>query len=116
MKMKLILKTRLILIFGNYVIKIPVNKAGYLQNQNETYLYNKYKNLGMLGKLYWTFCGIVCMKNYNPVYKILKSYIKGIKIVIPELDIKNCSLHNSNNWGTENGYIVLIDYGAAKIN
>lgn len=109
--MKIKLSTRLIILIGSIAIKIPLSFRGYLQSKNESFIYSRYKSTGMLGKLHWEFMGIVCMKRYKPVRRILKSYVKGIKMLIPELDIKNCDLHNYRNWGTEDGYNVLIDYG-----
>jgi hypothetical protein len=109
--MKIKVNTRLVILVSDIAIKIPFNLRGFLQSKNEKYLWNKYKGLGMLGKLHWEFCGIVCMKRYKPVNKILGAYVKGIKRVIPELNIKNCDINNYRNWGSENGYNILIDYG-----
>lgn len=109
--MKINLSTRLVILIGNYVFKIPINFAGYMQSENESYLYKKYKDLGMLGKIHWSFLGIICMKRYQPVKRVLKSYIKGIQMVIPELDVVNHDLGIVHNWGKEDGYFVLVDYG-----
>jgi hypothetical protein len=112
--MKIKKNTRLVILIGNIAIKIPLSIKGYLQSKNERYIYSKYKNLGMLGKLYWEFMGIVCMKRYKPIPRILKSYVKGMKMLIPEFDFKNCDLNNPSNWGKEDDYLILIDYGITK--
>lgn len=109
--MKIKISTRLVILLSDKAIKIPLSKRGYLQGKNEKYLWDKYNSLGMLGKLHWEFMGVVCMKRYKPISRILKSYVKGIKMFIPELDIKNCDLYNSQNWAEDNGSNILIDYG-----
>lgn len=103
--------TRLVILIGSYAIKIPLSRRGYLQSKNEKKLWNEYSHTGMLGKIHFEFIGIVCMKRYPPIKRLLRSYVAGIKMVIPDLDIKNCDLNNKNNWGSDDGVFLLVDYG-----
>ncbi len=110
--MRVKISTRVVTIFNKFVIKFPVSKRGYLQGKNEAYLWKEYGRTGMLGEIYFEFCGIVVMKRYAPLNRaILKAHIKGMKMLIPELDIKNCDLNNPLNWGENDGCMILIDYG-----
>ena len=36
--------TRIVLLFKNIVIKIPINRKGYLQGLNENNIWNKYNS------------------------------------------------------------------------
>lgn len=38
----------------------------------------------------------------------------SVKATINEFDIDRCDLHNSKNWGTEDGVYYLIDYGISQ--
>jgi hypothetical protein len=106
--------TRFVIVFKNIVIKIPIDKKGYLQGINEKYIYNKYKNIAPIAKLNWMRFGIVCQKKYNTISKIPKKEVQNIKILIPEFNIKNCDLYNYENWGIENNNYILLDYGISK--
>lgn len=110
------LSTRLIFIFKNFVIKIPIDKRGYLQGKNEKKLWDKYSHTKHLGELYWEKFGIVCMKKYNVCkYRIPLYIVDEIKNDIKELNVKNCDLHNYKNWAIKvtkfHATYVLIDYG-----
>ena len=110
--LKIKTSTRLVLILQNIVIKIPLSRRGYLQGKNERYLYKKYKGNGLLGELISEKFGIVIMKTYPQLSRIPDYVVYGIKIEIPELNIRNCDLHNVKNWGKdENSNPILIDYG-----
>jgi hypothetical protein len=112
--MKIRFSTRLVIIFSKFVLKIPVDRRGYLQGKNEGRRWKQYGHTGMLGKLHWEFLGLVAMKRYDSVpisRKILPAHIKGMKMMIPEFDFPNCNLSNRNDWGYSNGGLVLIDYG-----
>jgi len=101
--------TRLVFILPKIVIKIPIDKRGYLQGKNEVALYKKYKNTKMLGRLILEFCGVVIMERYNPLdSKLNEDTVKNIKNKIVELNIENCDLYNPENWGEGH---ILIDYG-----
>jgi hypothetical protein len=111
--------TRLVLLLPRIVVKIPLSKRGYLQCKNEKKMWDKYKDFGILGKLYWEWNGIVCMKRYD-VVELLESEkekreftdtVFGIKHIISEFDIDRCDLHKVENWGKNNGDYVLLDYG-----
>ena len=82
-------------------------------------MWDKYKDFGILGKLYWEWNGIVCMKRYD-VVELLESEkekreftdtVFGIKHIIPEFDIDKCDLYKPDNWGINNSDYILIDYG-----
>ena len=101
--------SRVVFILPKVVIKIPIDKRGYLQGKNESALYKKYKNTKMLGRLISEFCGVVIMKRYKPLdSKLNEDIVKKIKQTIAELNIENCDLYNPDNWGEGH---ILIDYG-----
>jgi len=115
--------TRLVLLLPFIVIKIPFSKRGYLQCKNEKKMWDRYKDFGILGKLYWEWNGIICMKRYKKIHTIEESSfwcskkndfidtVLGIKHIIPEFDIDKCDLYKIENWGISNGDYILIDYG-----
>ena len=111
--------TRLVLLLGKIVIKIPLSKRGYLQCKNEKKMWDKYKHLNVLGKLYWEWNGIICMKKYKPTNVLINQNeahnfidtVVGVKHMIPEFDIDKCDLYRADNWGRLGNDYVLIDYG-----
>jgi hypothetical protein len=103
--------TRFVILFNKIVIKIPIDKKGYLQGINEKYIWDKYKNATSLSKLYFVFFGIVIQKKYAPVKKIPKIVVKRIKQKIPEFNFDNCDLYNYENWGKDGKTYILLDYG-----
>ncbi len=111
--------TRLVFLIGNIVIKIPLSKRGYLQCKNEKRMWDKYKHLNVLGKLYWEWNGIICMKKYKPTNVLINENVAhdfidtvvGLKHLIPEFDIDKCDLYRAENWGIDGDDYVLIDYG-----
>lgn len=111
--------TRLVLLLGKIVIKIPLSKRGYLQCKNEKKMWDKYKHLNVLGKLYWEWNGIICMKKYKPTNVLINQNeannfidtVIGVKHLIPEFDIDKCDLYRAENWGRSGNDYVLIDYG-----
>jgi hypothetical protein len=111
--------TRLVFLIGNIVIKIPLSKRGYLQCKNEKKMWDKYKHLNVLGKLYWEWNGIICMKKYKPTNVLINQNeannfidtVVGVKHLIPEFDIDRCDLYRAENWGIDGDDYVLIDYG-----
>lgn len=109
--------TRLVLLLPFIVVKIPFSKRGYLQCKNEKKMWDRYKDFGILGKLYWEWNGIICMKRYKQIETIGNTYhdftdtVLGIKHIIPEFDIDKCDLYKVENWGISNGDYILIDYG-----
>jgi len=106
--------TRLVLILRNVVIKIPVNRKGYLQGLNEKKIWDKYNSVTSLAELKWMWMGIVCQKRYNTTTSIPDSVVIRIKELIPEFDFNNCDLYNHENWGINNKTHVLLDYGVSK--
>jgi hypothetical protein len=106
--------TRIVILFDNIVIKIPISKRGYLQGLNEKKIWDKYKDIGCLAELKWMYFGIICQKRYNPVKRIPNTKVWHIKELIPEFDFDNCDLHNSKNWGMECKNYILLDYGINK--
>ena len=71
--------TRVVFILPKVVIKIPIDKRGYLQGKNESALYKKYKNTKMLGRLISEFCGVVIMERYKPLgSKLNEDIVKNI--------------------------------------
>lgn len=110
--MKIKVSTRVVLIFKNHVVKIPISVRGYLQCVQEHYIWNKYKHLGLIGELYSFKHGIISMKRYKPARDIFNADVYKIKNTIEELNIPMCDLYNRANWGVdESGKKILIDYG-----
>ena len=106
--------TRLVILFDNVVIKIPLSRRGYLQGLNEKMIWDKYKQISLLAELKFMFLGIVCQKRYNPVKRVPNKVVFQIKELIPEFDFDNCDLYKSENWGIENNNYILLDYGINK--
>ena len=110
--MKITSSTRIVLIFKNFVIKIPVSYRGYLQCKNEKFIWYKYKHKKFnIGNLYWYKYGIVCMEKYELSDTLPLDNIIKIKEQISELNIENCDLHVLKNWGVKLDEYYLIDYG-----
>ena len=110
--MRIRISTRLVLVFDKVVIKIPLSRRGYLQGKNESYLYDKYKDKGILGELKCERFGVVCMKRYPMASRIPHYVVRCIKELIPEFDIGRCDLYKVENWGKDEGSNpILIDYG-----
>jgi hypothetical protein len=105
------ISTRLVFIFPKIVLKFPLSFRGFLQSKNEKYLFDKYAPNDYLGKLYWEKFGVVCMKKYKKCKEIPSEKVFEIKQIIPELNIKNCDLHNCKNWGLNKDVYILLDYG-----
>jgi hypothetical protein len=105
------ISTRLVILLPNIVLKFPLGRRGYLQSKNEIFIWEKYKTAYPLGKLYWEFLGVVCMKRYKPVDEIPATIVLFAKSTIKEFDIDRCDLYNPKNWGIENKTYYLIDYG-----
>jgi hypothetical protein len=103
--------TRLVIIFKNFVIKIPISKKGYLQSLNEKYIWDNYNEIVSLAEFKWMRFGIVCQKKYEPVYSIPKRVVKRLKEKIPEFNFDNCDLYNHENWGIYGKRYILLDYG-----
>jgi hypothetical protein len=103
--------TRLVFLFNNIVIKIPLSKRGYLQGLNERVIWNKYKEYAPLAELKWMYLGIVCQKKYKTIKEIPENQVKYIKSIITEFDFDNCDLYNYENWGIDNDKYILLDYG-----
>jgi len=107
--------TRLVIILKNIVIKIPINRRGYLQGLNEKYIWDKYKDITSLAELKWMYLGIVCQKRYDTeLLTIPNIVIRRIKSRVSEFDFSDCDLHNSANWGMEGKKYILLDYGINK--
>ena len=107
--------TRLVIILKNIVIKIPINRKGYLQGLNEKKIWDKYNSVVYLAELKWMFMGIVCQKKYDTELLVVPNIVvKRIKSIVKEFDFDNCDLHNSKNWGMEGKEYILLDYGINK--
>jgi hypothetical protein len=110
--MKIKISTRVVFIFKDYVIKIPISIRGYLQCKQEQCIWSKYGHLGLLGELNWYKKGIVCMKRYKPVKTVNHLDVFKVKNNIKEFDFDRCDLYKHSNWGKDdNGKRILIDYG-----
>ena len=109
--MKIKVSTRVVFIFKDYVVKVPISLRGYLQCKQEAYIWEKYNHLNVLGELLSYKNGIVRMKRYEPIAYVDYNDIANVKESIEELNIDNCDLYNKANWGQLNGKRYLIDYG-----
>jgi hypothetical protein len=103
--------TRFVILFKNIVIKIPLDRKGFIQGNNEKKVWNKYKHKAPLAELKWVFLGIVCQKRYTETYEVPKCEIDRIKKLIPEFNFENCDFWNYENWGKEGEKYILLDYG-----
>jgi hypothetical protein len=103
--------TRIVILFDNIVIKIPLSKRGYLQGLNEKVIWDKYKSLNLLAELKWMYFGIICQKRYSPVKRVPIGAVQYAKELIPEFDFDNCDLYKAENWGIINKEYILLDYG-----
>tara|TARA_R110000737_G_scaffold222896_1_gene238022 strand:- start:204 stop:569 length:366 start_codon:yes stop_codon:yes gene_type:complete len=103
--------TRLVIIFKNIVVKIPISRKGYLQGLNEKKIWDKYSDVTYLAELKWMWMGIVCQKKYDVVSSVPDSVVISNKKLIPEFDFNNCDLYNPDNWGIDNNIYILLDYG-----
>lgn len=110
--MKIKISTRVVFLFKNIVVKIPISYRGYLQCKNEKLMWDKYGHTGMLAELQSERFGIVVMRKYPLANRVPDYVVKGLKSKISEFDIPNCDLYKKDNWGvTENLGHILIDYG-----
>ena len=109
--MKIKVSTRVVFIFKDQVVKVPISLRGYLQCKQEAYIWEKYSHLNVLGELLSYKNGIVRMKRYEPIAYVDYNDIANVKESIEELNIDNCDLYNKANWGQLNGKRYLIDYG-----
>jgi hypothetical protein len=103
--------TRLVIIFNNVVVKIPISRKGYLQGLNEKKIWDKYKNITSLAELKWVCMGVVCQKRYESIDEIPQLEVSKIKKIIPEFNFNNCDLYNPANWGIDGNQYILLDYG-----
>ena len=111
--MKIRISTRVVFITKRYVLKIPIDRRGWLQGINERKLWSKYQSTNLVPTL-WGLGGIVCQPKASKPSTFRTRDVKRIKQEIPELNVTNCDLHNIDNWGTYNGSIVLVDYGITE--
>jgi hypothetical protein len=103
--------TRFVIIFKNFVIKIPICRKGWLQGYNEKRIWNKYKHKAPLAELKWMCLGVICQKRYTTINEVPQSEVDKIKILISEFDFDNCDFWNHDNWGKEGEKYILLDYG-----
>lgn len=106
--------TRLVILFKNFVIKIPLSKRGYLQGINEKYIWDNYNKVTSLAELKWMCLGIVCQKRYEPVDSIPKRVVKRLKERIILFNFDGCDLYNHENWGKDGKKYILLDYGISR--
>ena len=109
------ISTRLVILFKNFVIKIPLERKGILQGINEKIIWKKYKDKAPLAELKCGCLGIVIQKRYKHVDYIPMEEVDKIKSTIEEFRFKNGDLWNYENWGMdEQGNYILLDYGNSK--
>ena len=103
--------TRFVILFKNIVVKIPLNKKGFLQGYNEKKVWDKYQNKAPLANLKWMFLGIVCQRRYRTIDAIPQTEVYKIKKLIHEFDFEDCDFYNYENWGKDGEKYILLDYG-----
>ena len=104
--------TRVVIMLGGVVIKIPLTRRGYLQGINEKKIWDKYNSNVALAELKWMFAGIVCQKRYSADLQMIPTgVVKRYKSKVSEFDFDNCDLNNPENWGYDEKGYVLLDYG-----
>ena len=103
--------TRIVIVFDNVVVKIPISRRGYLQGLNEKKIWDKYHKIGLLAELKWMFMGVVCQKRYDSVGSIPDQLVNNTKKWIPEFNFDNCDLRSPANWGANDNQYILLDYG-----
>jgi hypothetical protein len=103
--------TRFVILFKNFVIKIPLDRKGFIQGYNEQKIWNKYKHKAPLAELKWMFLGFVCQKRYLNVDVIPEVEVDKIKKIVREFDFANCDFWNYENWGKDGNQYILLDYG-----
>jgi len=108
---KIFWSTRLVILTKNFVLKIPIDRRGWLQGKNEKQVWSQYKHSNFLAPLRWERFGIVCQERCEPIKAIDENIVKKVKWYIPRFDIDNCDLYNPLNWGFYRGNRVLLDYG-----
>jgi len=111
--MKIRISTRVVFITKRYVLKIPIDRRGWLQGINERKLWSKYQSTNLVPTL-WGLGGIVCQPKASKPSTFRTRDVKRIKGEIPELNVTNCDLHNIDHWGTYAGRLVLVDYGITE--
>ena len=111
--MQIKISTRLVFITNRYVVKIPIDRRGWLQGINERKLWSKYQSTNLVPTL-WGLGGIVCQPKASKPSNFRPYDVKKIKRKIPELNVTNCDLYNIDNWGTYNDDLVLVDYGITE--
>ena len=111
MNIKVRYSTRFVILFKNIVLKIPLNKKGFLQGYNEKKVWNKYENKAPLAELKWMFLGIVCQRRYRSIKEVPRIEVDKIKKLIPEFNFENCDFWNYENWGKDGEEYILLDYG-----
>jgi len=109
------ISTRLVILFKNFVVKIPLERKGFLQCRNEKSIWKKYKDVAPLAELRFALLGVIIQKRYTEVDYIPIEEVDKIKSIIPEFQFENGDLWNYENWGQdENGNYILLDYGNSK--
>ena len=112
--MQIKMSTRLVVLTKTKAFKIPLDRRGWLQGINESKVWKIYKSSGYLAPLLWSLGGFVCMRRITATDKIMPQLVDMVKATIPALNITNCDLYRTENWGTYNNACVLLDYGIDK--
>jgi hypothetical protein len=104
--------SRAVIIINKWAIKIPINKCGIEQSNNEKLLWDKYKKWP-LNPIIKSFGPIIIFPKTTPLERDvdIKPIIKETESLINELIFERGDLHRKENWGLLNDQIILIDYG-----
>lgn len=105
------ISTRLVLLIGNWVVKIPIDRRGFLQCKNEKRLSREWSDKLPLLPIHKSIGPVLIQRRVHPLHGAPLETIQLLKSRIPEFQFDNCDLHNPENWGLTSRGPVLLDYG-----
>jgi len=105
------ISTRLVILIGRWVVKIPIDRRGLLQCRNEKKLSMEWGDKLPILPIHKSIGPIIIQPRVYLLNKAPLETIQLLKRHIPEFQFDNCDLHNPENWGKTNKGPVLLDYG-----
>ena len=106
--------TRIVILFPSFVVKIPIDRRGYLQCKNESKMWKEYKDDNSFCPIYFSFLGIIFMKRIKPITFLNYKNVRDIKDKYEVFNFSDCDLYNPVNWGYHKGKQILLDYGITE--
>ena len=106
--------SRIVFLIGKWAVKIPINKCGIEQSQQEIKTWNKYKSKPF-NKIISKIGFITIHQKAKAVdltnFKLFRDRIVEYEKNYPELKFKRGDIYRHENWGIVNNEFVIIDYG-----